>query len=87
MRKPLIATSGVDKYIRIWNYEDKTLECYKAFSEEIYSVAIHPSGFHLVAGFQNSLKMMNIIIVGNQIKSYKEFPIKACREVKFSNGG
>ncbi len=26
IRKPLIATCGVDKTIKIWNYEEKTLE-------------------------------------------------------------
>jgi hypothetical protein len=51
VRKPLIVTAGIDKYIRIWNYEEKTLECYKSFAEEVYSVSIHPSGFHLVVGF------------------------------------
>ena len=30
---------------------------------------------------------MNIIIINNQIKTVKEFPIKSCKEVRFSNGG
>ncbi len=35
-RKPLIATCSSDKTIssiRIWNYEEKTLECVKYFAE------------------------------------------------------
>jgi hypothetical protein len=29
IRKPLLATCGLDKNIRIWNYVDRTLELYK----------------------------------------------------------
>jgi WD40 repeat protein len=50
-RKPLIATCGNDKCIRIWNYEKKSLECYKYFTEEAYCISIHPSGLFLVVGF------------------------------------
>ena len=37
--------------IIIRNYEDKTLECSKVFTEEAYCITIHPSGLFLVAGF------------------------------------
>jgi hypothetical protein len=29
IRKPLLATCGLDKNIRIWNYVDRTLELFK----------------------------------------------------------
>lgn len=69
------------------NYEDKTLECSKIFTEEAYCITIHPSGLFLVVGFQDKLKMMSIILHNNQIKYFKEIPFKACKEVQFSNGG
>lgn len=47
IRKPLIATCGKDKTIKIWNYEEKTLELSWLFNEEAYCIALHPSGLHV----------------------------------------
>lgn len=52
IRKPLIATCGADKTIKIWNYEEKTLELNWSFTnEEPFALAFHPSGFHIVVAF------------------------------------
>lgn len=48
VRKPLIATCGKDKTIKLWNYEEKTLELSWLFNEEAYCVALHPSGLHVI---------------------------------------
>lgn len=85
IRKPLIVTCGIDSSVRVWNYEKNNLEVLTMFSEEPYSVAFHPSGFHIVVGFADKLRMMNIF--ANDIKSYKEIHIKGCKEIKFCNGG
>ncbi len=53
VRKPLIVTCGADKFIRVWNYEEKTIEAYKSYTEEAYCVSFHPSGFHIVVGFSD----------------------------------
>lgn len=86
IRKPLIATAGNDKSIKIWNYEEKTLETMTNCSDEPLSLSIHPSGFHLVVGFSDKVLMMNII-PNNHIKMFHTIPFKACREIKYSNGG
>jgi len=85
VRKPLVVTCGFDKSVRIWNYIDKTQELCKFFSEEAFSVAFHPSGFHLIVGFSDKLRLMNLLM--EDLRTYKEIPIKACRECRFSNGG
>ena len=41
------------------------METFSQFSEEAYSISIHPSGFHLAVGFREKLKLMNIIINNN----------------------
>mmetsp|Transcript_13687 Transcript_13687/g.36226 ORF Transcript_13687/g.36226 Transcript_13687/m.36226 type:complete len:1228 (-) Transcript_13687:39-3722(-) len=84
-RKPLVVTCGMDKSVRVWNYLEKTCELCKFFNEEAYSVAFHPSGFHLIIGFSDKLRLMNLLM--EDMKTYKDIPIKACREVRFSNGG
>lgn len=85
IRKPLIATCGLDRSVRIWNYEVCSLEQYKEFQEECYSIALHPSGLYILVGFSDKLRLMNLLI--DDIRSFKEFTIRGCRECSFSNGG
>merc|ERR1719183_1866 len=84
-RKPLVVTCGADKSVRVWNYMEKTCELCKFFNEEAYSVAFHPSGFHLIIGFSDKLRLMNLLM--EDVRQYKDIPIKQCRECRFSNGG
>lgn len=53
IRKPLIATCGKDNTIKIWNYEEKTLELNWNLNsnEEPLALAFHPSGYHIVVAF------------------------------------
>lgn len=85
VRKPLVATCGLDKSVRIWNYNDKSTDIMKIFKEDTHSIAFHPSGLHVVVGFTDKLKMLNILM--DDIRSFREFAIKACKEVRFSHGG
>ena len=85
VRKPLIATCSLDKSVRIWNYNEKTLESETYFNEEPYSIAFHPSGFHIVVGFADKLKMLNVL--KDKVAVYKEFTMKHVRDVVFSHGG
>jgi len=85
VRKPLVATCGTDKSVRIWNYLDKSTDLAKVFTEECYSVSFHPSGLHVLCGFSDKLRLMNLLM--DDIRPYKEFAIKACRECRFSTGG
>jgi hypothetical protein len=57
----------------------RVLEIYREFSEEAYSVALHPSGLYVLVGFSDKLRLMNILI--DDIKQFKEFTIRGCREV------
>ena len=56
-----------------------------ALCKEAFSVAFHPSGFHLIVGFADKVRLMNLLM--EDFRSYKEIPIKACRETRFSHGG
>lgn len=86
IRKPLIATAGNDKTIKIWNYEEKTLETMTNCHDEPFAISIHPNGFNLVVGFADKILLMNVI-PNNQITQYHSFAFKGCREIKYSNGG
>ena len=42
-------------------------------------MALHPSGLFVLVGFSEKLRLMSLLI--NDIRPYKEFPIRGCREV------
>ncbi|KAJ3100632.1 Cilia- and flagella-associated protein 57 [Physocladia obscura] len=85
IRKPLIVTCSGDKSVRVWNYMDSTSELVKYFAEDAFSVAIHPSGLYILVGFSDKLRLMNLLI--DDIRPFREFTIRGCRECRFSNGG
>uniref|UniRef100_A0A673GCI5 Cilia and flagella associated protein 57 n=1 Tax=Sinocyclocheilus rhinocerous TaxID=307959 RepID=A0A673GCI5_9TELE len=85
IRKPLIATCSLDRSVRIWNFETNVLEMYKEFQEEAYSIALHPTGLYILVGFSDKLRLMTLLI--DDIRTFKEFTVRSCRECAFSNGG
>lgn len=85
IRKPLIVTSSTDRSIRVWNYAEESSELVKYFSEESTSVAIHPSGLYILVGFGDKLRLMNLLI--DDIRPFREFTLRGCRECRFSHGG
>mmetsp|Transcript_9516 Transcript_9516/g.8226 ORF Transcript_9516/g.8226 Transcript_9516/m.8226 type:complete len:268 (+) Transcript_9516:283-1086(+) len=88
VRKPLIATVGSDSVVRIWNYEDRSIECWRAFPEETLGIAIHPSGFHVAIGFVDRVRIMNVGYKEKLHDTSLNFPqIKSCKVIRFSNGG
>ena len=48
-----VVTCGVDKTIRVWNVLSLEMELSKAFEENVASVAMHPTGLIIVAGWQS----------------------------------
>jgi len=80
-RKPIIASCGVDKCVKIWNYFTGNCELNKCYQEKIYSIALHPSGLFMLIGFSDKLRLMSILI--DDIRELKEFYIKNCNEVCF----
>lgn len=58
------------------------LELYKEFQEEAYSVALHPTGLFILVGFSDKLRLMTLLI--NDIRTFKEFTVRNCREVGYT---
>ncbi|KNC99492.1 uncharacterized protein SPPG_04888 [Spizellomyces punctatus DAOM BR117] len=85
VRKPILVTCSVDRSIRIWNYQTNTCELVKYFSEEPFSVALHPSGLYILVGFSDKLRLMNILM--DDLRVFREFGLRGCRECRFSSGG
>jgi WD40 repeat protein len=85
VQKPIIATGSMDKTVRVWNYIRRRLEFSKQFDEEVLSLALHPTGLRMVVGFKSYMRMYNVLT--NDLHFCYEFALKACSEVRFSNGG
>lgn len=88
VKKQLIATCATDRTVRLWSYNSNnqfTLDTSQSFNEDTYSLALHPSGFHIVVGFSECIRMMNIL--DKSLVSYKTISVKNCREISFSHGG
>jgi len=85
VRKPLVVTSGKDRTIRVWNSMSHRLEVVKTFPTDAYSISMHPSGLHILAGFQDRLRFMNLY--SDDICEFKAFQIRQCMECRFSLGG
>jgi WD40 repeat protein len=84
-RKQLLVSCGEDHAIRVWNYEKMQCEIAKFFVDQPFSVSFHPNGGCIVVGFTEKLRLMAITI--NDIVIHREFPIRSCRECRFSHGG
>ena len=84
-RKPLVVTCGIDRSIKVWNYLTLELELSKEFEESVESVALHPTGNYVLAGFSDKLRLMNLLI--DDIKTFREFQFKNSTSCCFSCGG
>ena len=65
LNKKLVATCSIDRTVRIWSYSQSGFEfksevCYTD-KYEAHAIAFHPSGLHLVVGFNDSVRLMNIL--------------------------
>jgi cilia- and flagella-associated protein 57 len=81
IQRPLLVTASVDQTIRIWNYSNYKCELTRAFATEeeiqngviqgsLLSVAFHPSGYYLAAGFIDKFRIFHIL--HDRLKVYKE---------------
>jgi len=52
------------------------------FSLYYLTTGLH--GLHVLIGFTDGLRLANILM--DEIRPYKDFNIKACREAQFSHG-
>ncbi|NXW07254.1 CFA57 protein, partial [Fregetta grallaria] len=83
--KPILATCSLDRSVRIWNYKTNTLELYKEYWEEAYTVSLHPTGLFCLVGFSDKLRFISLLYEDMHV--FKEFALRKCRECSFSNGG
>lgn len=85
VRKPLILTCSKDQTLRLWNFRNHEIELMKHFPEEMFSVALHPTGLHCAVGFTDKIRVYHILV--DDLRLCMEVALKGCRECRFSPGG
>ncbi|CAN0520182.1 unnamed protein product, partial [Ectocarpus sp. 12 AP-2014] len=83
--KPLVATVGMDKALRLWNFQDKSSELISFFDAAPLAVSLHPSGLYLLVSFGEKVRLYSILM--EDVRELKDFVVKHCRVVCFSGGG
>ncbi|XP_057334478.1 cilia- and flagella-associated protein 57-like [Microplitis mediator] len=84
--KSVFMTCGsTDRSVRLWDYESENLVMMKQYSEDIFSVSLHPVGLFCLIGFTDKLRFMTILI--DDLQPTREFAIRICQTVSFSHGG
>lgn len=84
--KPILLTAGkYDRTLKIWNYENEELELVQKFQDDLYGVALHPSGLYAIVGFSDKLRFMTIMI--EEFETTREFNIRICKVCVFSKMG
>ena len=84
-RKPLIVTAGVDKVIRVWNWVERSCELARFFDEMPVTVAMSPSGFHVVIAFGNNFSLFSVL--ANGLRKISTYQVRGVTRAKFSRGG
>jgi len=54
-------------------------------NDECTALAFHPSGLHLLVALTDKINVYNLR--ADKLHKFKEWPIKGCCDIKFSNGG
>ncbi|KAK8881835.1 hypothetical protein M9Y10_044471 [Tritrichomonas musculus] len=85
IRKPIVATCGADRTVRVWNYLENSLDIIKEYQDPVYCVSLHPDGLSMLIGFGDKLRLCSVFY--DDIRFLKEFSIRGCRCCKFSTGG
>ncbi|XP_047106932.1 cilia- and flagella-associated protein 57-like [Schistocerca piceifrons] len=84
--KPIFITCGkADRTVRIWNYEEQKLTISVQYQEDVYCVALHPTGLYATIGFSHKIRYVKVLI--DDLESMRAFPIRSCVECAFSCNG
>ena len=90
--------SREDCTIRLWNYITGKCDLareYFAFDKDsnkmrdsvkpLVSIAMHPSGYYLAAGFIDKVRVFHVL--HNELREYASKDFKNCNNIIFSNNG
>ncbi|RZC27649.1 WD repeat-containing protein 65 [Asbolus verrucosus] len=84
--KPILLTAGKrDRTLKIWNYETEELDLMQKFQDDLFGVALHPTGLYAIVGFSDKLRFLTVMI--DEFEITREFPVRNCKQCTFSKMG
>ncbi|XP_076036543.1 cilia- and flagella-associated protein 57-like [Oratosquilla oratoria] len=83
--KPVVLTTGGDRTLRVWDYEKNLLLMNQPFREDIFSIALHPSGLNAALGLTDALRLVHLLF--DCVRPYHQLKIRRCDVCSFSPGG
>jgi len=83
--KPIIATCGLDRCVKIWNYETKVMQFSQTFHEDVNDVSLHPTGLQILLCCTNRVLLCSILV--GSFRIMHEIELQSCQFCCFSNGG
>lgn len=100
-RPILVTASREDSTVRFWNYYTGQCELSRRYfvlekekdagdklreqAKPLLTLALHPSGYYLAAGFMDKVRIMHVL--HDELREFRTLEIKNCNRIKFSNGG
>lgn len=97
VQRPILVTcSQDDSTIRLWNYYTYKCELTREYfahkemmvveaAKPLLTVAIHPSGYYVAAGFKDKIRIYHVL--HDDLRIFRNIEGKHCSKIKFSNGG
>ncbi|TYZ66450.1 hypothetical protein PybrP1_010698, partial [[Pythium] brassicae (nom. inval.)] len=85
VQRPIVASCGADKSVRVWNYELKQYELLHQCSDEPLALGLHPCGFQVAVAFKERVRVFNILV--ESLRQVRELPVKSCRAIRYARGG
>ncbi|CAF1143866.1 unnamed protein product [Rotaria sordida] len=85
IRKPILFTLGIDRYLKIWNLQTNNQELNYEFDIEPLSLSVHPSGIFVCISFSRIIRIYSYTI--NGLNLFKQFQISNCQSIEYSNQG
>lgn len=52
---------GMDKALRVWNFQDKSSELISFFDDAPLAVSLHPSGLYLLVSFGEKVRTCCVV--------------------------
>ncbi|CAN0154236.1 unnamed protein product, partial [Phaeothamnion confervicola] len=85
-QRPVVATLGADRVIRVWNYLrwrcDVVVELR---GEDPSCLGLHPAGLQLAVGLKDRVRLFHVLM--DALRTWRDLPVKGARAVAYARGG
>jgi WD40 repeat protein len=85
--QPLMATIGSDRVIRVWGVLQRRSRCTYVAEDDPICVGMHPSGFFLVVGFADGIRVYNVCLGTRVLRLWKHQSFSRVSQATYCRDG